>query len=554
MKNKDINEMIRTAVSHSVPDILDSILSDCDKEKGKVIQMNESKTKRSNWMRTMGLVAAAFILTLVGIGARGIYTTKAVDSIVSFDINPSLIMKVNKKEKVLEVLPLNDDGKLVIGEMDFKNTDLEVAINALIGSMLKQGYIDNIQNSILISVENKDEKRGARLQAKLVKEIDSLLNANSVQGAILSQALSADSTIKALADENHISLGKAQIIEQLVEYDIKYEFKDLAKLSINELNNLIDSKKLELSKVSTVGKVSDKAYIGTSKAKAIALNHAGVNSSHIEDFEVELDYDDGRMIYEVEFEVNGREYEYDIDAITGEIISYDIEGDYTSDDKDDEEDYDYDDSNNDKDRVKEKDKNKDANKNVSNDKDRSRDRSDDDDDDDDDDKSRRKSTSDKVQETSTMLLASEARKKVINKFGGIIQKIEYNYDDKNPLYKGEALKSGKKVVFELNARTASFKKWDVDNDDDWDEFSHAIADMLTMDEAVNSVIKKSGKSDTFVQKIEFKWDDSEPIYQGEAFNRGVKYSFEIDAYGGTYEEWDMSKGDDTWADKYYNVK
>ena len=70
----------------------------------------------------------------------------------------------------------------------------------------------------------------------------------------------------------------------------------------------------------------------------------------------------------------------------------------------------------------------------------------------------------------------------------------------------------------------------------------------------NLAIAKSGQSNTFVQKIDFNWDDSEPLYQGEAFNKGVKYSFEIKAYGGDFHKWDASNGDDTWNEQYYNVK
>ena len=159
-----------------------------------------------------------------------------------------------------------------------------------------------------------------------------------------------------------------------------------------------------------------------------------------------------------------------------------------------------------------------------------------------------------VQPSTSRMSAAEARQTVTNRFGGIIQKIEYTYNESNPLYKGEALKDGSRVVFELNARTGSMEKWDVGNDNSWDSFSHAIPNMITMNQAASSVINKSGNSDTFVQKIDFLWDDSQPLYQGEAFNRGVKYSFEIYAYGGGYQKWDPSYGDDTWAEKYYNVK
>ena len=44
-------------------------------------------------------------------------------------------------------------------------------------------------------------------------------------------------------------------------------------------------------------------------------------------FELELDREDGRMIYEIEFKHKSMEYEYEIDAITGELLRWKAERD-----------------------------------------------------------------------------------------------------------------------------------------------------------------------------------------------------------------------------------
>ena len=59
--------------------------------------------------------------------------------------------------------------------------------------------------------------------------------------------------------------------------------------------------------------------ISAEKAKQIALSHAGVGGASF--IKVELDTDDGVQVYEIEFKVGNVEYEYDINAISGEIIS-----------------------------------------------------------------------------------------------------------------------------------------------------------------------------------------------------------------------------------------
>ena len=69
-------------------------------------------------------------------------------------------------------------------------------------------------------------------------------------------------------------------------------------------------------------------YIGAAQARNIALNHAGLTASDVTFFRTQLDYDDGRAEYEVEFWKDRTEYDYEIDAVTGAILSvdHDIEG------------------------------------------------------------------------------------------------------------------------------------------------------------------------------------------------------------------------------------
>ena len=69
---------------------------------------------------------------------------------------------------------------------------------------------------------------------------------------------------------------------------------------------------------------SDSGMIGEEKAKEIALNYAGLTEDQTQRLLVKRDYDDGRSIYEVEFYGEGRdEYDYEIDAATGEIVAFD---------------------------------------------------------------------------------------------------------------------------------------------------------------------------------------------------------------------------------------
>ncbi len=65
--------------------------------------------------------------------------------------------------------------------------------------------------------------------------------------------------------------------------------------------------------------------IGEEEAKAIALKHAGLKESEVTFALAHLDMDDGIQAYDVEFYKDGKEYDYEIDAYSGDIISYDFD-------------------------------------------------------------------------------------------------------------------------------------------------------------------------------------------------------------------------------------
>ncbi len=63
-----------------------------------------------------------------------------------------------------------------------------------------------------------------------------------------------------------------------------------------------------------------KKKIGVAAAKSAAFKHANVKASDAWDVEVDLDTENGKLVYEVSFDAVGYEYDYDIDAYTGKVL------------------------------------------------------------------------------------------------------------------------------------------------------------------------------------------------------------------------------------------
>ena len=332
MNDQELERKLHTALEHAAPDDVEAVLARLGPQNGKIIPISAPKRRK----RILPWIAAACLALAIGGGVAGVryQQANAVASVVSLDVNPCVRLEVNRAEKVLSATPVNDDANQILDGMDLTGTDLEVAVNAIIGSLLKHGYVDELANSVLISVEDDDLTRGAALEEKLTGEISQVLESASINGAILSQSFATDDALQQKAEEYGISQGKAALIQTLVDSSSHLTFESLVGLSINELNLLANSEAAadltdqsgEQESIRSTGTASQSGYVGVDAATQTALTHAGVQQSQLDYLEADYDYEDGRMVYEVEFGVSGVEYEYDIDAATGAIIKAEQEG------------------------------------------------------------------------------------------------------------------------------------------------------------------------------------------------------------------------------------
>ena len=70
------------------------------------------------------------------------------------------------------------------------------------------------------------------------------------------------------------------------------------------------------------------ASIPLDEAKNIALTHANLTEDAVSLLRTEQEYENGALVYELEFYYNNIEYDYEINATTGDIISYDKDSIY----------------------------------------------------------------------------------------------------------------------------------------------------------------------------------------------------------------------------------
>jgi len=88
----------------------------------------------------------------------------------------------------------------------------------------------------------------------------------------------------------------------------------------NETNNTSTGKTPTVSEVA-----ASRHYISMDKAKSITLKDAGLRPSFVTFEKALLKKDDGKVMYEIEFFTSTYEYEYEVDAYTGAILSKDVD-------------------------------------------------------------------------------------------------------------------------------------------------------------------------------------------------------------------------------------
>ncbi len=292
------------------------------------------------WKKWTAVAAAFAIVLSTGFIALGLTSNGAT---IALDVNPSIEIEVNRKEEVKEIKALNEDAKIVLGELDFEGVDLDVALYAIIGSMMDKGYLTAEKNSILISVDTKNGAKATELKDRISGKVDSILADKSIDASVMTQTFDKNKDTNKKADENEISPAKAELISKIVKaelldaHGVPYTYEVLAGLNVNELKLILESKSVKLEGVESNGTASSKQYISREDAIAKALADAGFAQNEVFDLDVEMDYDKSarEMVYEVEFEVGENEYDYELSAISGEILDKQIKPADKNDEKDD---------------------------------------------------------------------------------------------------------------------------------------------------------------------------------------------------------------------------
>ena len=302
LSNREIEDRLKTSVEHLTPDIRSRIIERCKEESEPVLIHNKNKShlKRVRLYQFIAAAAVLFLAFSIVIPLMRKQKFEDVAAVIDIDVNPSIELSINKHDRVVKVKAVNDDAKTVLENMDLKGTQTNVAINAIMGSMLEHGYLKTDTRYVLVSVESKSKVSSKELEQKVCSDMDTILSNYSVDAQILTQVMTNDDNVADISDVYGVSQGKATLIKHIMLMDSSYYEDELSRMSISELDALLTE--LE-QRVPSADSIVEITYV---TASDLAVDDTAVSSSLDEEPAVDVMADE-----EVDDTVSSNEAEMD---------------------------------------------------------------------------------------------------------------------------------------------------------------------------------------------------------------------------------------------------
>ncbi len=342
-----LEDKIKNAFKEECPDILEQVMQsieDVEQLPAEKTVKKKSANKFLDFISGVGIkkvsaIAACFVLVftlgvLLGNGLALVPNDPSdpaqTPSYASLyiDVNPSIELVLDTDKKVVECKAANEDAEAVLNGMELNGVSMHTALNAIIGSMYMNGYLNeaNETNTILISTKTEDESKFGSLLSEVANDVNTILERSNIVCSIVAQKLTDDLTDADTddTDKSNVSLGKSALVNKILSAlnDSNYDFKTLAGMSLKELNSLYHS---IMDEHEDEGDRDDEIFFGkpqtlnANSAIDAVLAHLSYERSEVSDIQahrtiaINPEDDELESVYKVSFKIDGTKYTYAIE-------------------------------------------------------------------------------------------------------------------------------------------------------------------------------------------------------------------------------------------------
>lgn len=298
-----MEEELRMEAARGIPEMTSSFLNQCE--------MIPQKSNRSGMIRKASryqplrlVVAALLVMALVG--TTGVYhMVNRQHSKITVTTEDNMSLSVNGMDRVKSVVA-DKENKRAGANAD--GSTLTEVMTSVTKEELDDEHLTSDSNSMLLTVQEDDDKRSEQLQKQAIQTILDTADKKGVSPAVIIQTLSENTDA-----EN----GKSALVRELKEVLQDCSDQGIEELSIQDLAYLYYRRGLDLESVSLHGVPSEEKYQKGREAADKIFEKLNSDETWVDIF---LTVWNNQLVYQVTVLQDGVKNIYEVNAESGDIV------------------------------------------------------------------------------------------------------------------------------------------------------------------------------------------------------------------------------------------
>ena len=298
-----MEEELRMEAARGIPEMTSSFLNQCE--------MIPQKSNRSGMIRKASryqplrlVVAALLVMALVG--TTGVYhMVNRQHSEITVTTENNMSLSVNGMDRVKSVVA-DKENKRAGANAD--GSTLTEVMTSVTKEELDDEHLTSDSNSMLLTVQEDDDKRSEQLQKQAIQTILDTADKEGVSPAVIIQTLSENTDA-----EN----GKSALVRELKEVLRDCSDQGIEELSIQDLAYLYYRRGLDLESVSLHGVPSEEKYQKGREAADKIFEKLNSDETWVDIF---LTVWNNQLVYQVTVLQDGVKNIYEVNAESGDIV------------------------------------------------------------------------------------------------------------------------------------------------------------------------------------------------------------------------------------------
>lgn len=298
-----MEEELRMEAAKGIPEMTSSFLNQCEKIPQKSNRSGMIR-KASRYQPLRLVVAALLVMALVG--TTGVYhMVNRQHSEITVTTEDNMSLSVNGMDRVKSVVA-DKENKRAGANAD--GSTLTEVMTSVTKEELDDEHLTPDSNSMLLTVQEDDDKRSEQLQKQAIQTILDTADKKGVSPAVIIQTLSENTDA-----EN----GKSALVRELKEVLQDCSDQGIEELSIQDLAYLYYRRGLDLESVSLHGVPSEEKYQKGREAADKIFEKLNSDETWVDIF---LTVWNNQLVYQVTVLQDGVKNIYEVNAESGDIV------------------------------------------------------------------------------------------------------------------------------------------------------------------------------------------------------------------------------------------